>query len=68
MRFKAFATIKSFEPAIQRTKEAELPADESTDVSSDKQKQAANNPNGSGIGIEISAFLRRSKRDENEFQ
>jgi hypothetical protein len=28
-----------------RTKEAELPADESTDVSSDKSKQAAKNCN-----------------------
>jgi hypothetical protein len=56
MRFKAFATIKSFGPAIQRTKEAELPADESTNVSSDKPKQAAKNRNLMAIACLTAAF------------
>jgi hypothetical protein len=56
MRFKAFATIKGFSPSIQRTKEAELPNDESTDVSSDVPKQNAKNRNLMAIACLTAAF------------
>jgi hypothetical protein len=43
MRFKTFATVKNLGPAIRRTKEADLPTDESTDASSEKPEQFAKN-------------------------
>jgi hypothetical protein len=45
MRFKSYAPIKNFAPAIERTKETELPATEATDVSTDKPRKVARDRN-----------------------
>jgi hypothetical protein len=56
IRFKAYATIKNFCPAIQRTKETDLPATEDTDVTSDKPKKAARDRNLLDIACLTAAF------------
>jgi gag-polypeptide of LTR copia-type len=56
MRFKAYATIKNFAPAIDRTKEADLPDTEATDVSSDKSKKAARDRNMMAIACLTASF------------
>jgi hypothetical protein len=43
--FKAFATIKNFAQAIERTPKMDLPKDETTDVSTDKPKKLAKDRN-----------------------
>ena len=45
MRFRAYATIKNFSLAIQRTKEADLPDKEDEDVSADNKKRLAKQRN-----------------------
>jgi hypothetical protein len=56
MKFKSFATIKNFAQAIQRTAEADLPATEATDVSSDNQKRLARQRNLMAISCLTMAF------------
>jgi hypothetical protein len=41
MKFKAYATLKSFNQAIQRAAEADLPATEDSDASLSNEKNAA---------------------------
>jgi hypothetical protein len=45
MRFKAYATIKNFAAAIERTQEADFPATEAIDVTSDAPQRGARNRN-----------------------
>jgi hypothetical protein len=56
MRFKAYATIKNFAAAIERTKETELPATEVTDVSSDMPKKSARDRNMMAIACLTASF------------
>jgi hypothetical protein len=56
MRFKSYATIKNFSQAIQRVAETDLPANEATDVSSDKTKKAARDRNMMSISCLTMAF------------
>jgi hypothetical protein len=57
MRFKAFPTIKHFVlPLRELQKEKDLPQDEATDVSTDKQKQLARDRNLMAIACMTSAF------------
>jgi hypothetical protein len=56
MRFKAYATIKNFAPAIERSKEADLPSDESTDVSSDNATKLAETRNLMAIACLTASF------------
>jgi hypothetical protein len=56
MRFKAFATIKKFSLAIQRTQEPDLPAREDDDVSSDDKKRLAKQRNLLAISCLTMAF------------
>ena len=56
MRFKAYATIKNFALAIDRTQEADLPSTETDDVSSDKPKKAARDRNMMAIACLTASF------------
>jgi hypothetical protein len=56
MRFKAYATIKNFSQAIQRTAETDLPATEDMDVSQDKPKKAARDRNLMAISCLTMSF------------
>jgi hypothetical protein len=56
MKFKSFATIKNFAQVIQRTAEADLPATEATDVSSDNQKRLARQRNLMAVSCLTMAF------------
>ena len=56
MRFRAYATIKNFSLAIQRTKEADLPDKEDEDVSADNKKRLAKQRNLMAISCLTMAF------------
>jgi hypothetical protein len=56
MRFRAYATIKNFSSAIQRTKEADLPESEDEDVSADNKKRLAKQRNLMAISCLTMAF------------
>jgi hypothetical protein len=56
MRFKAYATIKKFSLAIQRTKEVDLPDREDEDVTSDNKKRLAKQRNLMAISCLTMAF------------
>jgi hypothetical protein len=56
MRFRAYATIKNFASAIERTKETDLPATEATDVSSDKPKKSARDRNVMAVACLTASF------------
>jgi gag-polypeptide of LTR copia-type/Zinc knuckle len=56
IRFRAYATIKNFASAIERTKETDLPATETTDVSSDKPKKSARDRNMMAVACLTATF------------
>jgi uncharacterized ubiquitin-like protein YukD len=56
MRFKAYATIKKFSLAIQRTEEADLPDREDEDVTSDNKKRLAKQRNLMALSCLTIAF------------
>jgi hypothetical protein len=56
MRFKAYATLKNFSQAIQRTAKTEFPQTEDMDVSSDILKRAARERNLMAISWLTTSF------------